>query len=127
MIARIPSSGSPYESRTQYPSTRPDAAAHAPVRARVLAVAAQARRHSPHAATAPNIASAETDIQIAAGPSARNGAARRAPNSAPSRRSVISTATGVVAAITVTTSPAASPLPSPIRTRTTKKRSAPGG
>ena len=61
------------------------------------AVAAKARAQSPHAANAANIASAETDIQIAAGPSTRNGAARRAATSAPSRRSVSSTATGVVA------------------------------
>ena len=45
--------------------------------ARPCDVAANARQHSPHAATAPNIASADTAIQIAAGPSTRNGAAAR--------------------------------------------------
>ena len=44
------------------------------------AVAAMARAHRPHAAKAPNTASADTDIQIAAGPRTRKGAAfRRAP------------------------------------------------
>ena len=81
----------------------------------------------PHAATAANIASALTACQIAAGPKTRKGAARRAICSAPSRRSVTITASAVVAAIRVTTTPAANPSPRPIRERTTKKPSAPGG
>ena len=48
--------------------------------------------------TAVNMPSAETAIQIAAGPMTRKGAARRAADSAPSVRRVRSTATGVVAA-----------------------------
>ncbi len=90
-------------------------------------VAANASAVSPHAATAANIASAETACQIAAGPRTRNGAARRAIDSAPSSRTVISTATAVVAAMTVTAKPAARPEPSPMRVSATKKTSAPGG
>ena len=40
---------------------------------------------------------------------------------------VTSTATAVVAAMTVTTSPAWKASPSPMRTSTTKNNSAPGG
>ena len=61
------------------------------------------------------------------GPNTRNGAARRACCSAPSTRSVSSTATAVDAAMSVTTRPAANPLPSPSRSSTTKNVSAPGG
>ena len=81
----------------------------------------------PQAAVAANIASAETDCQMAAGPNTRNGAARRARRSASRVFRVTSTATAVVAASTVTTIPAANPLPSPIRTRSTKNVKAPGG
>ncbi len=81
----------------------------------------------PQAATAANIASALTHCQMAAGPKTRNGAARRATTSAPSSRRVTITARAVEAASSVTTMPAWSPLPSPIRSSTTKKPSAPGG
>ncbi len=60
----------------------------------------------PQAATAANIASALTACQIAAGANTRKGAARRATTSAPSTRSVSSTARAVVAATSVTTMPA---------------------
>ena len=86
-----------------------------------------ARAAIPQAATAANIASALTHCQIAAGPKTRNGAALRATTSAPSSRSVTSTASAVEAASSVTTTPAHQPLPSPIRSSTTKKPSAPGG
>ncbi len=66
-------------------------------------------------------------MNTAAGPSTRNGAARRATASAPSARSVTRTAGAVVAAIRVTTSPAAKSPPSPSRTSATKNSSAPGG
>ena len=81
----------------------------------------------PQAPVAANIASAETDCQTAAGPSTRNGAARRAGRSAPSTRTVTSTATAVVAASDGDDQPAANPLPSPSRSSTTKNVSAPGG
>ena len=89
--------------------------------------AATASAHIPQAAQAANIASADTHCQIAAGPITRNGAASRACDSAPSTFSVCSTATAVEAAMSVTTRPAASPLPRPSRASTTKKVSAPGG
>ena len=65
-------------------------------------MAAYARAHRPQAETAANTASPDTASQIAAGASTRNGAAARAPISAPSRRSVSNTARGMVAAMTVT-------------------------
>ena len=80
----------------------------------------------PQAPVAANIASAETDCQTAAGPSTRNGAARRASCSAPSTRAVTSTATAVVAARTVTTRPAANPLPSCSRSSSHEERQRPG-
>ena len=88
---------------------------------------ASARAPRPQAANAANIASADTHCHTAAGPTTRNGAANLACCSAPSTRSVTSTATAVDAASNVTTRPAVSPLPSPIRTSSTKNVRAPGG
>ena len=66
-------------------------------------------------------------MKTAAGARTRNGADRRAIDSASSARSVTITATAVVAAIAVTTRPAARSPPSPTLTRPTKKSIVPGG
>ena len=66
-------------------------------------------------------------MNTAAGVSTRNGAARRARASRSSARSVTITAGAVVAAIAVTTRPAARSPPRPSRTSPMKKSSAPGG
>ncbi len=80
----------------------------------------------PQAAVAANIASAETDCHTAAGPSTRNGAARRAAPSAPSTRAVTSTATAVVAASSVTTIPAAEAAAEPDPVERHEERQRPG-
>ena len=88
---------------------------------------AAATAASPQAATAAKTPSADTATQIAAGASTRNGTARRATSSAPRRRRVTSTATGVVHPTRVRTSAEANEPPSPSPTRPTKSSSAPGG
>ncbi len=125
--ASSPISGRPYDIITPQPSSSPAATDHATIDPRDERVAAIARQASPHAATAAKTASAETAMKTAAGVSTRKGAARRAIASAPSARNVTITASAVVAAITVTTRPAARSPPRPTFTSPTKKSSAPGG
>lgn len=116
----------PYDISTLPPSSRPDNAAD-PTDLGPTEVAASARAAMPHAVTTVMTASADTAMNTAAGLRTRNGAARRAISSAPSARTVTSTAEAVEAASSVTTTPAARSPPNPSRTMATKNSSIAGG
>ena len=93
-----PSSGRPYDSITQLPSSSPattDQPAIGPVRPEV---AREGQRGQPPRGDGGEHRVGGHGVPDAGGPRTRNGAARRAAASAPSRRSVTSTATAMLAA-----------------------------